>query len=259
MDSDKPHTVILGQLLDPLAYAPVCPWSGGFTETLVSSFLLASFQADEIFDADGLQPIPRQLRNGSVYEAIVLDVGPALAPAAGPTAAHTIADCTGIVTEDLAGAGREQFGDTDINAEHVAIFTQRGFGNDVNPDENMIFAESAALHRPRPRQCQPFAEHGSARGRQGDALALTQRRQSYNQIEAAAAILDVNTMAEDCCTSEGWALWRDTGYGCCFLGTVDDRQRLFGSLVLKEGCSRVRSLGRRPSSSRPGAAHSERM
>jgi hypothetical protein len=41
IDSDKPHSAIMGQLLDPLAHAPVCSWSGGFTETLVSFFLLA--------------------------------------------------------------------------------------------------------------------------------------------------------------------------------------------------------------------------
>jgi len=105
IDSDKPHTVILCQLLDPLSHAPVCPRSGGFAETLASSFLLASLEADEIFDADGLQPIPRQLLNGSVDEVIALDTGTALASGAGTAAAHTLADLAEIVAEDLAVAG----------------------------------------------------------------------------------------------------------------------------------------------------------
>jgi hypothetical protein len=194
IDGDKPHTVILRQLLDPLTHAPVCPRSGGFAETLA---------------------------------------GPALAPGTG-AATHTIADRPEIVTEDLAVAGRRQFGNTDVDTERVAVFAQSGFGK-LDPDDKMISGESAPLHQPRPRQCRPFVEHKSAPGREGDALALAQRRQTHNQIEAAAAILDTNTMAEDRCTFEDRALCLGTRCGSCFLCAVDDGQRLFESLVLMEG------------------------
>ncbi|HYP11829.1 MAG TPA: hypothetical protein VEQ86_10170 [Xanthobacteraceae bacterium] len=234
IDGDKPNTVLLRQTLDTLSHTPICPRSGGFPKTFSSAFLLAALQANQIFDADCLQAIPAQLLDDAIDEVITLDTSAPLGLGAGASTAHPITKVAEVVAKNLALAGGEQLGNADIDAEYVTVFAQRPFGN-FDPDDEGVLTDRAALDDPCAGNRQPFVENRSALGRNGDALAFAQRRQTHDEIESAASEFDIHSMAEDGCAFEHRPACGNVSDRRGFLGATDNRQGLLERLILVEG------------------------
>ena len=66
IDSNGTNTVFPCQRFDPLSHPPIGPRGGGYAEVLASALGFASFQSVQVFEADGREPMPRQLLDGVV-------------------------------------------------------------------------------------------------------------------------------------------------------------------------------------------------
>jgi hypothetical protein len=79
IDGNRPNRVLRRQTFDPLPHPPIRPRGGGFTKIPASGWRLASVQSIQVLEADGAEPVPRQLLDSAIDEVVAGDARAPLA------------------------------------------------------------------------------------------------------------------------------------------------------------------------------------
>jgi Inorganic pyrophosphatase len=73
IDGNRQNTVLRRQAFDPLPHPPIRPRGGGFAKVFTSGWRFASLQSIQDLEADGAEPVPRQLLDSAIDEVVAGD------------------------------------------------------------------------------------------------------------------------------------------------------------------------------------------
>src|SRR5262252_5665677 len=144
IDSNRQNTVFRCQAFDPLPHPPICPRGGGFAKALASGFGCPFLQSVQVFKADGGKAMPRQLFDSIVDVPITGDAGAPFAFASRTASPDPRRDCPPIRADRLPLAGRDELGNSDIDADHIAAVSGLRLSN-LYPDDKGFLRQCAAL------------------------------------------------------------------------------------------------------------------